>query len=206
MDKLLRILCSVSIFIAIVFNASYVCAKENVLSSVTVSSGENGSYEIILGTSKPAKYTIKQISNDKIILNLKNTTTSNMVDTVYKNAENLEHVIIKPSAGETTIEIMGENSANSNITLTGGVAKTNSFLWQIFLLLGIVGVGFMAKKRNRREYSTKISIADEENKILKVEFERKGGLIARGTSTKQHHNVRKVAFENGNTIRELNLR
>lgn len=210
MNKLLRILCSVFIFIAFVFNASHAYAKADMLNSVVVSDSPNGGYNIVLGTSTPAKYSIQKMSANKIILKINNTVPSSNISAISQNASNLEHVIIKPDASGTIIEISGANASKSSINLLGGVKKSSSIIWQIFLLLTIIGVALQLKKKKRKEYSTKISIAEEENQILKVSFERKGGLIARGTGAKRaissHQNVRKVTFENDSKIRELNIR
>ena len=209
MNKLLSFLCSVFIFIAMILQASGVYANE-ILESVTVSDAHNGGYNIILGNKKPAQYNIKQISENRIIIKIKNITPSNEISTKYTNASNLEHVIIKPVFGGTVIEISGKNADKSSINLLGGIKKSSNVFWGIFLLIPLAIFAFIVKKRSRKEFKATIHIADEENQILKVSFERKGGLIAQGTGAKRipanRKNVRKVVFNNTDTIRELNLR
>ncbi len=209
MNKLLSFLCFVFIFIAMIFQASGVYANE-ILESVTVSDAENGGYNITLGNQKPAQYDIRQISEDKIIIKINNITPSKDISTKYSNASSLEHVIIKPVFGGTVIEISGENAGKSSINLLGGIKKSSNVFWGIFLLIPLVAFVFIQKKSNRKEFKTTIRIADEENQILKVSFERKGGLIAKGTGAKSistsRQNVRKVVFSDIDTIKELNLR
>ena len=211
MDKLRLVLCSVFIFIAIVISGSKVYAKNGSLNSVVISDSKNSGYEIKLNTNKKAFYDQKTLSNDKIILEVRGLTTSPQTEAIYQNASNLEHVIIKPVLNGTVIEISGKNAAKSSVVSSNGIAKTpaHSPLKIFFAILA--GAALLTlKRRKQNKFSTKISVADEENKILKVAFERKGGLIARSTGIKrmpvQPANVRKVTFEENSTIRELNLK
>lgn len=211
MNKLLRIICSVFIFIAMVFQGAGVYAKNAALSSITISDNANTGYNVVLNIDKPIRYETGKLSNDKIILKIKNTSPAQNMNTLYQNASNLDHVMVKSFANNTIIEINGLAAAQSNIVLTNGTAKSPHFLWQIALLL-IIGIVALCLRRNsHKRYSTIISIADEESNILKVAFERKGGLIAKGTGTKRVQskpatNVRKVTFDDENIMRELNIR
>ncbi|MCR4880998.1 MAG: hypothetical protein K6A44_03490 [bacterium] len=211
MDKLRLVLCSVFIFIAIVISGSKVYAKNGIINSVVISDSKNYGYEIKLNTDKKAFYSQKNLSDDKIILEVKGLTVSQKTETIYQNASNLEHVIIKPILNGTVIEISGKNAAKSSLVSPNGIAKAPAHTpLKIFSAILIGAALLMLKRRKQNKFSTKISVADEENKILKVAFERKGGLIARSTGIKrmpiQPANVRKVSFEETSTIRELNLK
>ena len=211
MNKLLRILCSIFIFIAIIFKSADAYAKADMLNGVVVSNSPKGGYEVVLETTAPANYTVKKISNDKIILKIKNITPSNNLNARYSETTNLEHVIIKPILGGTIIEIAGLNAILSDIKLLGGIKKSSGLFGKILVLIGLICAICILKKRKRNEYSAKISIADEESQILKVTFERKGALIAKGTGAKRTQtnpadNVRKVKFNDENILRELNIR
>ena len=199
------------IFIAIVIGSSKTYAQTGMLEAITISDKEDSGYDIIINADKPASYSLLKIQNNKIIIKLNNLYISNDTDAIYKNPSGLEHVIIKPAFNGSTIEIMGKNAANSILDFPNGtISKGNNPLLRVLGLLLVTIIAIRMKKRKRKEFRSKISIVDEENKILKVAFERKGGLIEKGTGTKnimvQTQNAKKVPFENTETLREYNVR
>lgn len=201
MNKLQSILCSVFIFIAIVINAPETYAKNVLLDGVIISGNPNEGYDVILDTKNQVKYTTQKISDNKIILNLKNMTPTSDAKAIYKNAVGLEYVLIKPSFNGTTIEISGQNTVNNEVLFPQNSIpyKENNWGYAVggfALLLGILG---LLKTKKNRQFSAKISVVDEENKILKVALESKDGLIVRPQGAKrlqpQKQNIRKVNFD-----------
>ena len=57
-----------------------------------------------------------------MVLDLKNTKVSKDTSTVYKNADGIEHVILKPKANNLQIEINGKSAGSSNVSVNNAIA------------------------------------------------------------------------------------
>ena len=147
MNKLLRILCSAFIFIAMILQGTNVYAKDGILNGIKIYDRANSGYEVTLDVNKPSTYIQKTISKDKILIKIQNTKPSKNLTTSYKNASNLGHVMLKTSSSGTIIEISGTNASDSSIIFPNGISKSNSMFWQIFLLFIISGAVISFKKR-----------------------------------------------------------
>ena len=101
---------------------TYAEGNNAVLSGIEISSQDsvfNGSkYQITLKTDKNINIEKTSTSNDKIVLDLKNTNPSQYVNTVYNNASGIDHVIVQPvSDSEVRIFLQGSDIASSKINL-----------------------------------------------------------------------------------------
>jgi len=126
MNKLHNItkLSSTLIFIATIFASSHAYAETATLNGVEISSSKNSrGYDIVLNTDTQATVQKNASTNDNLQLNLKNTKADKNINTVYKNANGIEHVILKPEANDLKIEINGEEAGNSNVKLNNDVAS-----------------------------------------------------------------------------------
>ena len=65
MNRLLSFLCSIFIFIAMIFQGGNVYAKNATLNSITISDNQNFGYNIVLNIDKAAQYKSQKISNNK---------------------------------------------------------------------------------------------------------------------------------------------
>ena len=180
------------------------------LNSVEFLSNSNG-YEIMINAGKKINIEKKIISDNKIIIKLKNTTTNGSAKTIYNNANNIKNVIIKPINSDLLIEVNGNNIAKGNILLNNQPIKehqNNCNIQTILAILLVTITGIIAKikisKRKKLSVIIQKSKEDMENKILKVAFDRRQGLVAQGTGMQQtfrnktisQYNVRRVDFNN----------
>ncbi len=127
MNKLHKQITSVSaamIFIAAVFTANQTFAANTTLNGVEISSSGSRGYDIVLNTDTATNVKKKTVGNDKLVLDLKNTTVSKDAGTVYKNADGIENVILKPKANDLQIEINGKAAGNSTISLNNELPAT----------------------------------------------------------------------------------
>lgn len=104
----------ISVFI-IVLNTLCVNASENVLKGVNVQRGAN-SYNILLKVKKPVTTKKNIISENRIILNLKDITISNNVDISYNGHKTIDNVIIEPCFNNgVNVMLQGDNIVYSDI-------------------------------------------------------------------------------------------
>lgn len=213
MNKLHRgLLVAIFVFIAFVMQSPKTYAKDTMLNKIVVAQN-NGNYDISVYTDKKINYSKKIISPNKMILKFKGSAVSDETKTLYSNVSEIEHVMINPGEHNVSIEISAPNIIKSNINFNTEVKQvknnSGSLYYAAVILFSIIGF-VCFKKRKKNSCSIKIPVIDEENKILKVAFESKEGLIVQGTGARRklsHHNqtrnVRKVCFTNGNELREL---
>ena len=89
-----------------------------VLSGVEINPSNDNSYQIVVKTNKNVPIQEHVTANDKIEIDLKNIKPANFVNTVYKNATNIDHVIVQPDADDQVkILLQGQNISSSEITL-----------------------------------------------------------------------------------------
>ena len=93
------------------------CNNNAVLSSINIE-GINDSYNIELKMSKDADVVTKVPSQDKLILELNNTESATLIKTGFKQAGNIEDVIVQPlGKNKTRLFISGKNVSNSKIVI-----------------------------------------------------------------------------------------
>lgn len=121
LHKKIAMASSAMIFIATIITAMPTMAASNTtLNGVEISSNSRG-YDIVLNTDTATKIEKTISSSDKIILDLKNTKVAKDASTVYKNADGIENVILKPSSNDLQIEINGKKAGNSNVKLNNEI-------------------------------------------------------------------------------------
>lgn len=125
MNKLhqeIRKISSTMIFIAVILAGPQVLAKTTTLNGVEISSSNSRGYDIVLNTDNQTKIQKKSNEADTLVLDLKNTKVSKETNTIYKNADGIEHVILKPEANNLQIEINGKSAGNSNVSINNELA------------------------------------------------------------------------------------
>lgn len=97
---------------------------EALLSSIEIAP-VNGSYEITINTNKAVPIKTHILSNRKMHIDLKNITPSKSINTVYKNATNIDHVFIQPMGRDVRIILKGENVGSSQVLLNANKIPLN---------------------------------------------------------------------------------
>ena len=148
------------IFIVAILSSPKTNAQTVTLNNLEFISHSNG-YQIMLNTNKKVNLHKQIISNDKILINLKNTSADKNINTIYKNTNNITNVIIKPESKNLQIEINGKNIANNEIFLNNQPVKETSstgFIQICLMLLGIIIAGIMVKLRLSKKHQYSIII------------------------------------------------
>lgn len=114
---------STMIFVATIFTGSQVLAAPATLNGVEISASNSRGYDIVLNTDNKTNIQKKSATSDTLILDLKNTKVSKDTNTVYKNADGIEHVILKPTANNLQIEINGKSAGSSTVALNSEIAS-----------------------------------------------------------------------------------
>ena len=125
MNKLhqeIKRLSSTMVFIAAIMASTQVLAEPATLSGLEISSSNSRGYDIVLNTDTQANVQKKSATTDTLVLDLKNTKVSKDTNTVYKNADGIEHVILKPEANNLQIEINGKSAGSSNVSINNDLA------------------------------------------------------------------------------------
>lgn len=105
----------IPIFISAIFilvNVLSVDASENILRGININ-GNSEAYTIELASVKPARMTKNIVSANRIIINLKDISTTNNISTKYNSL--VDNVIIEPNGNNLDILIQGDNIACSSI-------------------------------------------------------------------------------------------
>lgn len=127
LQKKITTFSATAIFIATIFTGTQTLAQTT-LNGVEISSSNNRGYDIVLNTDKNTKINQKTISQNSIELNLKDTKIAKNANTVYKNADGIEHILLKPKANNLKIEINGEQVGKSNIALAPTINENTVFI------------------------------------------------------------------------------
>ena len=86
------------------------------LSEINISQGQNG-YNITLKSDKDINFK-KTLKNEKqLLINLKNTSTTDDFTTSYNGVSDVQNVTVTPEKDNLKIEIQGENVKNSSISV-----------------------------------------------------------------------------------------
>ncbi len=125
MNKLhqeIKKLSATMVFIAAIMTSTQVLAESATLNGLEISSSNSRGYDIVLNTDTQANVQKKSATTDTLVLDLKNTKVSKDTNTVYKNANGIEHVILKPEANNLQIEINGKSAGSSNVSINNDLA------------------------------------------------------------------------------------
>ncbi len=112
-----RLLTALFILTVITLSANAATTKENILNSIQIDSLKD-TYSITLNTMSEVdvKRTIQ--SQDNMILTIKNIKPSKSLNTVYKNAAEVDSVMVEPVGDkDLNISIQAKNISNSAITV-----------------------------------------------------------------------------------------
>ena len=112
-----RLLTALFILTVTALSANAATNKENILNSIQIDSLKD-TYSITLNTQSEAdvKRTIQ--SQDNMILTIKNVKPSKSLNTVYKNAAEVDSVMVEPVGDkDLNISIQAKNISNSAITV-----------------------------------------------------------------------------------------
>ncbi len=131
--KMVRRVSTALIFIAAVLTAPQVFAEPATLNGVEIKSANSRGYDIVLNTENAPEIQKKTSASDTIILDLKNTKVSKDTNTVYKNADGIEHVVLKPEANNVKIEISGEQAAASSVSVNNLLASVEGYENTVFV-------------------------------------------------------------------------
>ncbi|MCQ2958503.1 MAG: AMIN domain-containing protein [Candidatus Gastranaerophilales bacterium] len=112
------------IFIAAIMTSAPSLAESTTLNGVEISSTEGKGYDIVLNTDTATNVQTKEATSDKLVLDLKNTKVAKDANTVYKDADGIENVILKPKANNLEIEINGKEAGQSKVSLNNEIEKT----------------------------------------------------------------------------------
>lgn len=150
--------------ITFLFTSLAVRANGNYLHTVTLEKN-NKSYNIILGSDKPAKVVKKSPSDNELILELKGITSSDTVNALYKNVNNIENLVIENTApNKLKIYISAKNIKDSTVIsepvsggseIVGEKAPVDKILWTVFVLAMFCVIFKVSKE-----------ITEEDDKIL----------------------------------------
>jgi len=114
---------STMVFIAAFLAGSQVLAAPATLNGVEISASNSRGYDIVLNTDNKANVEKQSATSDTLVLALKNTKVSKDTNTVYKNANGIEHVILKPTANNLQIEINGKAAGSSKVSVNNEIAS-----------------------------------------------------------------------------------
>lgn len=116
--KSIKSLLAIASIAAVLYSMPAYANNEAFLSGIEINSYDNNYYKIVLNTDKNIQVEKKVENNNKIILNLKNVKTARFVNTIYNNANSIDHVIVQPvSENQVRIFIEGENISASQIAM-----------------------------------------------------------------------------------------
>jgi len=106
-----------SAFVFLILTAAPVCAFDGgILSGIKISSKDNYSYKIILKTDKDVPVEKYITSDNKIVIDLKNTKSAEFVNTIYNNTPEIDNVIVQAVANDKVrVFIEGLNISSSKV-------------------------------------------------------------------------------------------
>lgn len=107
----------IALLVVLIVSALVTFSGNNKLNSINVvSNSSNSGYKITLNTTEIAKIKRTIESDTRMVLELKNIKQSENISTSYKNARNIESVIVLPSSRNSLkVIIQGKNISNSTL-------------------------------------------------------------------------------------------
>lgn len=150
-------------FIFFIADAAKVFGADNLLHSITLEKSNIG-YNIILDTDLKADVTKKVPNNDELIIDLKNVTSSETVNAVYKGKNSIDGLVIESTPSGLKIDIKAENIKNSTVmistpdgstSIVGENVPIDKVLWIVF----VVSMFAVIRKVSK-------DIAEDDDKII----------------------------------------
>lgn len=115
----------------------------------------NDSYEITVNTNKAVPIKTSSSTSSKMYIDLKGITPSKSINTIYKNATNINHVLIRPMGKDVRIILDGDNVASSQVLLKSSKIPMN-------LLKSDSGKKTLVLNRSINSYRPLVEEAEEE--------------------------------------------
>lgn len=109
-----------ALFLIVAFLAfcTSVCAKESLITSVVISQPEelNGAYQLSVSADKPVEYKQKVLSQNSMYFDLKNSLSTDNLDTIYDNVSGIDALIVQQlENGKVRIYVNGENTSDTRL-------------------------------------------------------------------------------------------
>ena len=158
--------------------ASASFASQNFLNSV-VFEKTDGQYNIVLRSDIPAKVKKSVQSNDKVTLTIKGITSANNINTIYKNVENINPLVVESTGdNELKLHIQGKDVATANIIFNTPDSapifvgerfghEKMSWALTVFALAGII---LYSTNRKTRKVAQKRELRDREIEFYKAKL------------------------------------
>ncbi len=157
-------------------------ASDNYLNSVVISN-DDGKMSVVLRSDEVTKIKKEVESSDKIVLTLKGIKQAEDINTLYKNASEVDGLVIQNAGNELKLYIDAPNISKANIVFetpnsapitVNDVNGTEKTVWSIISLLLVLGVIVSARNLNVEEEVQKDvnEIIKEREKALYRNFQR----------------------------------
>lgn len=125
-NHLTGILATASLFTILSLTQAQAAYNGAVLSEIEINPYHGDSYQIMVRTDKGIPIEKQVISDNEIMIDLKNTKPASFVNTIYNNATKVNHVIVQAvSNNRVRILLQGSNMSASKITLDTKGASLN---------------------------------------------------------------------------------
>ncbi len=98
------------------FNMAFAADEQAILSGIEIKPSENGSYEVVLDTSKTVPLKTESKSRNRLELSLKGIKPAGSVNTIYGDGSNVDLVLVKPQNDNVRIFIEGKNIGSSTVS------------------------------------------------------------------------------------------
>ena len=166
-----------TLMFSMIFSILPACATDNNLNSVVLEGTEAG-YNVILRADKVTKLKKTVTDENTLIIDLKNTTTSDSVDTRYINTKDVNNVVVEAKNNEVKIYIQAKNINNSNIifdtpasapVVVGDSLSKKAMGWTAFAFVLLCLILSSFKKSNEEEdvSALKEDLKDREIRLYK---------------------------------------
>lgn len=162
--------------IAIAFTMLAANAADNQLETVILEGTEAG-YNVILRTDTVGKVKKHVLSKDKITLELKGITSTNTVNTLYRNTSAVNSLIVENNGNdELKIYIAAEDIANAAIIFETPAAppvyasdnlSTEKLLWAGFVFILLVGITATTKSL-KTEPESNVMLSDIKQREMEM--------------------------------------
>ena len=163
-----------TLFISLLFNSAF--ASQNYLNEVVLENSDSG-YNVILRVDSPIRVKKTILSDNAIVLTMKNTHSTKNVATLYKNVPNQNGVVVKNLAdGDVELQISAAGIANANVILNtpnsaplavGDRFAKEKIAWTLFSIAFILISVYTVKNRDRR-IVRKMNMRDREIEFYKA--------------------------------------
>ncbi|EKE02801.1 MAG: hypothetical protein ACD_20C00330G0015 [uncultured bacterium] len=115
---LVNVLTTLSISAFLSLSPAYAAYNGAILSEIEINPYHGDSYQIMVRTDKDIPVEKQVISDNEIVLNLKNTKPAKFVNTIYNNSTKVNHVIVQSiSNNRVKVLLKGTNISASKITI-----------------------------------------------------------------------------------------